>query len=295
MNEIQHAASVDYRFNFVFSTFSTDNLSVWWMNITTLMTFLLFAPAVLLFFKGATSPRRMLRPAIVLTALALFMSVPLSRPIWWLLKPLQETQFPWRWLILISLGGSILAAAGLPLIACAEKNSDRVKRTLIFGAMAISIAFTFSHVVREAQYFPSQKFERVLTDLRGTPSVNYWLPIWSRPGIRTMATEVEIADRTANVTSWQPEHRMFSVTAGPATEARIRTFYYPHCIARNESGILPTRPDKDGALLIALPQNATTVELDFQEPRKTKFSTMSSMIGLIAIGALSVPFRRRTK
>lgn len=295
LNEIQHAASVDYRFNFVFSTFSTDNLSVWWMNITTLMTFLLFAPAALLFFKGATSLRRMLRPAIVLTALALFMSVPLSRPIWWLLEPLQETQFPWRWLIMISMSGSILAAAGLPLIARAEKSSDRVKRTLVFGAMAISIAFTFSHVVREAQFFPSQKFERVLTDLRGTPSVNYWLTIWSRPGIRPMATEVEVADRTVNITSWQPEHRKFSVTAGPATEARIRTFYYPHWIAKNESGILPTRPDKDGALLITLPQTATTVELDFQEPRKTKFSTMSSMIGLIAIGALSVPYRRRTQ
>ena len=95
--------------------------------------------------------------------------------------------------------------------------------------------------------------------------------------------------------NWQPEHRKFSITAGPATEARIRTFYYPHWVARNESGLLPTRPDKDGALLITLPQNATNVELGFQEPRKTKFSTMASMMGLIAIGALSVPFRRRAK
>ena len=190
------------------------------------------------------------------------------------------------------MGGSILAADGLPLILGAE---NRVKRMLVFGAMAISIAFTFSHIIREAQYFPSQKFERVLTDLRGTPSVNYWFPIWSRPDIRPMPTEVEIADRTVNVTSWEPEHRRFSVTPGPATEARIRTFYYPHWIAKNESGVLPVRPDTDGALLITIPQNATTVELDFVEPRKNNFSTMSSLIGLIGIGALSLPFRRRAK
>jgi hypothetical protein len=325
LNEIQRVASADYRLNFVFSTFSTDNLSVWWMNITMLMTLLLFVPALVLLFKRAITrlpgvrrlvaalfppadqsgdksphsseglPPRVLRPAIVLTALALFMSVPLSRPVWWLLEPLQETQFPWRWLILISMGGSILAAAGLPLILGGENSAARVKRMLVFGAMAISIAFTFSHVIREAQYFPSQKFERVLTDVRGTPSVNYWFPIWARPDIRPMATNVEVANRAVTITSWEPEHRLFSVAAGPATEARVRTFYYPHWVAHNDSITLPVRPDKDGAMLISIPQNATTVELDFVEPLKTNFSTMSSWIGLIGIGALSLPFRRRAK
>ncbi|HEX5876095.1 MAG TPA: hypothetical protein VFY60_15705, partial [Pyrinomonadaceae bacterium] len=236
-----------------------------------------------------------LGPAIFLTALALFMSVPLSRPIWALLEPLQETQFPWRWLILISMGGSILAAAGLPLILGGENSSARVKRMLVFGAMAISVAFTFSHVIREAQYFPSQKFEQVLTDVRGTPSVNYWFPIWSRPDIRPMKTEVEVADRAVTVTSWEPERRTFSVAAGPAAEARVRTFYYPHWVAHNDSITLPVRPDKDGAMLISIPENATTVELDFVEPGKTNFSTMSSLIGLIGIGALSLPLRRRAK
>ena len=295
LNEIQRVASADYRFNFVFSTFSTDNLSVWWMNITMLMTLLLFVPALLLVFKKTPLPTRMLRPAIVLTALALFMSVPVSRPIWWLLEPLQETQFPWRWLILISMGGSILAAAGLPLILGGENRAARVKRMLVFGAMAISIAFSFSHVIREAQYFPSQKFERVLTDVRGTQCVNYWFPIWSRPDIRPMTTEVEVANRAVTITSWDPEHRLFSVAAGPATEARVRTFYYPHWVAHNDSITLPVRPDKDGAMLISIPENATTVELDFVEPSKTNFSTMSSLIGLIGIGALSLPFRRRAK
>ena len=308
LNEIQRVASADYRFNFVFSTFSTDNLSVWWMNITMLMTLLLFAPALPLIRRMFTRidpskyPRYpwphsplALRPVIVLTALAVFMSVPLSRPVWWLLEPLQETQFPWRWLILISMGGSILAAAGLPLILGAENSAARVKRMLVFGAMAISIAFTFSHVIREAQYFPSQKFERVLTDVRGTPCVNYWFPIWSRPDIRPMTTEVEVANRAVHISSWEPEHRLFSVAAGPATEARVRTFYYPHWVAHNDSITLPVRPDKDGALLITIPENATTVELDFVEPSKTNFSTMSSLIGLIGIGALSLPFRRRAK
>lgn len=295
LNELKRAASLDYRFNFIFSTFSPDNLSVWWMNVLVLMTLLLCAPGLLLFFKSAESIRRVIRPVIALTAFSLFMSVPLSRPLWWLLKPLQETQFPWRWMILISMGGAILAAAGLPLLTESVKKLDRAKRMVVFGAMAISVAFTLSHVVREAQYFPAQRFDTMLTEVRGTSSVNYWFPVWSRSKPKKMTTEVEVADREVTVTSWQPEHRKFSVAAGTPTEARVRTFYYPHWIAKNESGILPTRPDNDGALLISLPQNATSVELDFQEPRRSHFSTISSLSGLIIIGALALPFRWRKK
>src|SRR5687768_8588636 len=295
LNEIQRTASADYRLNFIFSTFSPDNLSVWWMNILVLMSLLLFAPALLLFFKEAAALRRVVRPVIALTAFAVFMSVPLSRPIWWLLKPLQETQFPWRWTIVISMGGSLLAAAGLPFLAASVKNLDRAKRMAVFGAMAISVAFTLSHVVREAQYFPPGKFENMVTDVRGTSCVNYWIPIWARADVKPMATEVEVADRAVAVNYWQTEHRKFSVAAGPATEARVRTFYYPHWTAKNEAGSLPTRPDKDGVLLITLPPDATAVELDLHEPRQTKFSTISSLSGLIIITALAVPFRRRKK
>ncbi len=312
VNQIQRDSSVDYRVNFLLSTFSPENLNVWWMNIMALMTLMLFAPALLLlsgllqttvgaalrgrpsvsFHTGvATEGHPYKTPLAALTIFAIFMSIPLSRPIWSVLRPLQETQFPWRWLVLISMGGSILAAAGLPLLW----NGVRAKRMLVLGAMAISVAFTLSHVVREAQYFPPQKFETMVTDVRGSSCVNYWYPIWARTDARKMTTEVEASGRAVTVSSWNPEHRKFSVAAGPATEARIRTFYYPHWTATSEAGILPARPDKDGALLVSLPANATSVELDFREPRKTKMSTMSSLSGLIIIGMLAVPFSRRRR
>jgi uncharacterized membrane protein len=291
-NEVASDSSTDYRNNFLLSTFSPDNLNVWWMNIIALITLMLFAPALLLVSKNARSLRRVTRPVIALTLFALFMSLPLSRPVWSLLKPLQDTQFPWRWLVLISMAGSLLAAAALPLLPSSEKKSN-LKRIAIFGAMAISLAFMLSHVIREAQYFSPVKFANMVTDVRGSPSIDYWLPMPAQSNARKMTTEVEAADRAVNVTSWQSEHRKFSVAAGPATEARIRTFYYPHWTAMSEAGVLITRPDKDGALLISLPQNATSIELDFREPPKTKISTISSLSGLIIIGALAVPFRRR--
>jgi hypothetical protein len=301
-NEVQRDSSVDYRLNFLFSTFSPDNLNVWWMNIMALMTLLLFVPAFLLLTRKRQGMATECHPCktpyqgtVMLTAFAVLMTVPLSLPIWKLLRPLQETQFPWRWLVLISMGGSILAAAGLPLLTGSEGKLDRAKRIAVCGAMAISVVFTLSHVVREAVYFPPERFQTMVTDVRGSASINYWLPIWAHPGIRKMSTEVEAADRSVVVTSWQPEQRKFSVAAGPATEARIRTFYYPHWVATSDAGVLPTRPDNDGALLISLPPNATSVALDFREPRRTKFSTIASLGGLIIIGTMAAPFRRSQK
>src|ERR1044072_4581671 len=95
VNNLQRDPSVDYRVNFLLSTFSPDNLNVWWMNIMALMTLLLFAPALLLLrgvrqkaFRGHPF---VISPVVVLTFFALFLALPLSRPIWMLLKPLQET------------------------------------------------------------------------------------------------------------------------------------------------------------------------------------------------------------
>jgi len=294
MNDIEPLASVDYRHNFLLSTLSPENMNVWWMNILTLMTLLLCAPVLLLLFRRDAAPlRRLARPAIILTAFAVFMSLPLSRPIWSVFSPLQETQFPWRWLTLVSMGASILAAVSLPLLLA---NTNRMKRIVIFGAMSISIAFTLSHSVREAQYLSPRRFENTLADVRGSSSINYWIPIWARSNPRPMASEVE-ANRSVDITSWEPQHRKFSIAPGQATEIRVRTFYYPHWTASSNGQRLATRPADDGALLIAVPDGATSVDLTFREPSRTRVSGYLSLVGMLFIGSLTIPrvWKRRTR
>ncbi len=295
MNTIQRDASVDYRWNFLLSTLSPDNLNVWWMNILALMTLLLCTPVLLLLFRRDLAPlRRLARPAIVLTAFALFMSLPLSRPVWNVFPLLQETQFPWRWLTLVSMGASILAAVSLPLLATGGNKFDRLKRLGIIGAMSVSIVFTFSHSVREAQYLSPQRFETVLTELRGTASIPYWLPIWAHANPRPMSSPVEAANRSIDVISWEPQHRRFSLGQGTGA-VRIRTFYYPHWTATNNGTTLATHPDADGALLIDVADGAMTVDLDFREPPRTRVSFLMSCAGLLFIGGLAMPrdWRRR--
>lgn len=293
INNVDYDQSVDYRFNFLLSTFSPDNLNVWWMNIVLLMTALLFAPAFLLIRRRKLFEERLNTGVVALTLLALFMSVVISRPVWHLLSPLQQTQFPWRWLAILSMGGSILAAAGATSLT---NSNQRVKRLVIIGAMAIAVAFTLSHVVREAQYLSRPQFQEALTSVRGTASVNYWFPVWASNTPKNMTTEADAGSRAVTVNSWQPEHRNFSVAAGNETEVRVKTFYYPHWTATSDGQALQTRPDGDGALLVTIPSDATDVDLQFREPLKSRVSSIASVAGFILIGGLAAPsFRRRRR
>ncbi|HEY6806926.1 MAG TPA: 6-pyruvoyl-tetrahydropterin synthase-related protein [Pyrinomonadaceae bacterium] len=294
INKVDYDASVDYRNNFVLSTFSPDNLNVWWMNIILLMTVLLFAPIVFLIGRRKLVGQGTSRAVLILSAFALFMTLPLSRPLWYTVSSLQQTQFPWRWFALLSMGGSILAAAGLPLLAEADQGFGKVKRMLVVGAMAIAITFTFSHVVREAQFLNKAQFETTISEVRGTQSINYWFPIWANNNPQPMTEKVAASDRTVSITSWEPEHRTFSVNSGKAEDVRVKTFYYPLWTATSAGHQLATRPDKDGALLISVPAETATVKLDFVEPLKSRVSSYASLAGWLFIGGLALPtFRRR--
>jgi hypothetical protein len=291
LNKLAPDASVDYRFNFLFSTFSPDNMNVWWMNILTVLTFLLFVPALALLIRGVRRELGgyQLKPVVALAFVSLFMAVPLSYPLWKILPPLQQTQFPWRWLAIFSIAGSALAAATFPLW---WPNTLRMRspiRLLAFGAILVSVVFTLAHTVREAQYRNLQQFENDLQSVRGTSSVNYWIPVWASSTPRTMKVDVDAGMRFVTIDFWAAEHRRFEVAAGNAIDARVRTFYYPHWVATSQGHVLPTRPDRDGALLISLPADAVSVDLEFREPQKIRFANLLSAMSCLIIGALALP------
>jgi hypothetical protein len=294
INNINPDTSVDYKQNFLFSTLSTENLNVWWMNILAFVTFLFFVPAFALFFRPVRPEAGFSRlmPVVILALMALFMALPFSAALWKVLPPLQQIQFPWRWLAVFSMAGSLLTAATIPLWLENKMQWRRPLCLIVLGSMLVSVAFTLAHSVREAEYRNRQQFETDLQSVRGTASVKYWIPVWASPNPREMHSEVDAGNRAVVVSDWTPQHRRFEVAAGQQTEARIRTFYYPHWVATSDGHLLATRPDHDGALLISLPGNAsnvTSVNLDFREPRRARVSGVLTAFAWLLIGVLAVP------
>jgi hypothetical protein len=298
INNATHDSSVDYSQNFLFSTLSPENLNVWWLNILAVITLLLFVPALALFFRRARQESRFdqLMPVTILALMALFMALPVSSALWKILPPLQQVQFPWRWLAVFSMAGSLLTAATIPLWLENKMQWRRPFRLLVLGSTLVSVTFTLAHTVREAEYRNRRQFESDLQSVRGTASVNYWIPVWASSKPERMKSEVEAGDRQVAVSDWTPEHRRFEVSPGIATEARVRTFYYPHWVATSAGRVLATRPDRDGALLISLPADpakTTSVALDFHEPPRTRISATLSALSWLSIGLLVSPLFKK--
>jgi len=292
INNANPNSSVDYKQNFVFSTLSPENPTVWWVNILTVITILLFVPALALCFRRARDQVNFgkLIPVAIVTLMSFFMALPLSRPLWRILPVLQQTQFPWRWLAVFSMTGSLLTAASIPLWLENRMQWRRPVRLIVLGSMLVSVAFTLAHTVREGEYRKPAQFHSDLQSVRGTPSVNYWIPVWASRHPREMKSEVEAGDRQVVVNKWQPEHRSFEISPGNSSELRLRTFYYPLWVASNAGQALSTRPDSDGALLISLPDSRTfptSIDLDFREPLRARVAVGVSVFGWLFIGLMA--------
>ena len=299
-DNIMTDTSVDYRQNFVLSTFSPDYLSVWWMNILLLVAVAMFWPALALMRKsaresmpGQTRKHGSLLALTILVALTLFMATPLSRPLWNALQPLQKTQFPWRWFAILSMVCPLLLAMVIPYWKTLLAGKRRPLALLAAGTATVAFAFSFSHIIREAYWLTPNQFEQRLSEIPGSQSVSQWFPVWVHEPIQSMDAPVKAGDRMVTIESWLPEHRVFQLGAGESTTARVRTFFYPHWVATSEGQRLTITYDGDGAMLIALPARVGRVILEFREPRRVLYATALSGIGWVLIGLLLIP-RRRT-
>lgn len=289
-DRVQPDPSVDYRRNFLFSTFSPDNLNVWWMNILAGFTLLMIMPALTLWWR---STRESIEPKAIgsvalLFAFTILMATQLSFPIWKLIHPLQETQFPWRWLAIASLAGSLLLGACLPFWRGLAQGKKRPLVLLASACVIFPIAFSFSHTIREAQFLSAKNFATTLQSIPGSNSVTQWLPIWASDQVRPMESNVEAGSRPVGIDSWEPEKRIFHVAAGGPATARVKTFYYPYWTATAAGQPLKAAADQDGALLVALPLEAANVTLEFIEPRRVHIAAVITALGWLTIVVLII-------
>ncbi|MEO7971668.1 MAG: 6-pyruvoyl-tetrahydropterin synthase-related protein [bacterium] len=281
----------DYKNNFIFQP-SPNEMGNYWVPIITSVTLLLAIPTIILFAKRK---REALAPAVV--ALVTFlMATSLSKPIWDAIPALQETQFPWRMLTITSACLSVLVAMSFPELVRMWSTRLRPLSLGLFGITAVVFSFTILQVIRPALFRNHAAFDQMVTSLQGSESNEGLLPVWVSGKPRTMLQPVEAQGRDVQMNEWSDKHRSFQLGAGATTEARLRTFYYPYWQATADGNRLATRPADDGALLVTLPQTATTVKVDFVEPTSTYVAGASSVLGLLGIAlSFAVDSRKRTK
>lgn len=289
-NTIQPNPYYDYRYNFIFSPFSHVNLNVWYANSIAAATICMLLPAIALWWlrrEGGLS--RQLKAVALLAIISLLMATDLSRPLWSILPKLKEVQFPVRWLALVSIFGSIALAAALPVWLKQARRHPKLF-ALVAIAFLASAVYTVGDTMLDESFVSRAQLEQNIQAIPGSWSFDYWLPVWSKELrlVQRMNERVEAGQRRLTITSWEAEHRTFEIGDGPAMEARVRTFYYPHWKARAGGEQLATRPAEDGTLLISLPGHPAMVELEFREPLRVRAASFLSAGGWILIAMLFI-------
>jgi hypothetical protein len=288
-NSSQPKSYYDYRLNFVFSPSALTNRNTWYANLLTLALLGFFLPATVLVSRFLKKEWRGLFAVAILFIVTLLMSTPMSRPIWAIVPKLAEVQFPWRWLSITSMAGSLLLAASIP--SWRERISHWRPRDLaVVLVFVLSLGFTFNEVIRESEYLPRDRFQPLLHEIRGAVSFKDWLPIWASELLQVdkMNGQVEASTRPVTITAWQPERRLFHIAAGPSSVARVRTYYYPHWLATEGGRSLNTSAAADGTLSVTVPDRAVDVEVVFREPGRVRVAAFVSAIAALAILALAI-------
>jgi len=284
------------RLNFIFASFRPQpgDTNIWYGNLAVLATLAMTLPALVLLRRDESKPKVGFRSLVIFAGFSLLMSTIISLPLWEILPKLKDVQLPWRWLAVTSAACAVLAAASIPRWKEIAQSKRRPLALLAAGCVFASLAFT-SHPIREAKYISAARLEQVVTTTQGIPSIGPWYPKWVAERFELLAQQVSAGDRTINVSTWDAERRVFQVSAGAATDARVHTFYYPLWIASAGGKPLATRPDQDGTLLVSLPAEAVTVDLSFHEPLRSKISMIVTLLGAGLILFLAVPRRKRPR
>jgi uncharacterized membrane protein len=291
------ASYFDYHQNFVFSPFALGNTNSWLSSMLTLATLSMAFAAVVMF---CTPFRKKLgwelKSVFALMVLSLFMSTDLSRPVWAVIPKLKEVQFPWRWLVVSSCAVPVLTAASIPFWKEQVSGRFRWAAILALGGVLFSLSYSIARI-REANYLPRFEFGAASNSIFAADSLDYWHePVWMNKRPAPMA-EIEAGERAFKINSWGPEKRSFWIGPGPAQDIRIRSFYYPYWVAHGLGETFKTKPAYDGSLMISMPAEEATVQLEFQEPRRTRIAFMASAATwlLLFVGCLFSGVRGQRK
>lgn len=294
----------DYMHSFLY--LRENNLSQFYIHLKLIvMLYALLAIISLLIFYyknkrygGLPAPDQFLFYLAVF-AFSIFISTPLSTPIWQFTPELSKALFPWRWLMVSTLAISVLIGFAFDTFSFAHIKKDRFLKILT----AVLYAFIIGNLYLSSTYImlakPMQEDMDIKDTVRNGEEIMF-RPIWLTDKKKVFPKETgppvsfEEESGTVDIVSWKSHSRLFKVDAPFSSIIRISTFYYPGWVALINGRGTPIGIEKDsGAMLLNLPPGKNTVLLEFRDTPLRKMAKWVSIISLFA--AIFTLFRQGKK
>lgn len=224
---------------------------------------------------------------LIVFATSVFLSLPISTPIWEHIWLLPKFQFPWRFSGLTTLASVAIVSYSLSSI----KNQQILTVIALF---TVGLGLPFIKVDRYIDYKDSYYLS--------FPATTYYhgeaTTIWSQGEASAFPNKpVEVIAGTANVTDIKRTtvRHIFSVVASTKTDILDNTFYYPGWRIEVDGHSIPIQfqdPNHRGLITFSLPEGTHHVAVSFGETPLRKMANIISLLTIAAIGSIWF-FRRK--
>jgi 4-amino-4-deoxy-L-arabinose transferase-like glycosyltransferase len=289
-----------YSENFLFSIrtftdFMNDGLSLWFGDLMLFAMLILCLSSIFLVRRSNFTDRTFFA-ITVLFAFGVVMTTPLSTPIWDNLAVLQKVQFPWRWLSVVTLAGSVIAGHGITSASEYLKDTNYKIAPVVAAATLLPFVFLSAFVMRAPEFTSRTEFNERHAELSDGETFRGWWPIWAERQAFGDKNKAIVNGRSFEVEKWDPTGRSIRFEAGEPQTVSISTFYYPLWKANISGMPAELGQDPDGRIAFQIPPDSARVDLIFSEPKIVVASAIISALGwLAAIALLFWKYRAESK
>jgi hypothetical protein len=185
---------------------------------------------------------------------------PVSAALWRVLPKMQFMQFPWRWLLCLSMNFSLFVAGG-------------IRRWWWRGAVcaiAILVMVVAWHRIQPPWWDNAgdlREMQNNMADHVGYEGTDEYAPAGADPGaIAKDARNVTVAGpaRAAiRVSRWDAEAKMFTAEMSAPGQLALRLFRYPAWQAEVNGQVVPTASTDTGQMLVPVEAGMNHVQIMF--------------------------------
>ena len=255
---------------------------------------LLLAASVVLLWKKlraggqADSRTKLWRALLVVTALSLLMTVRVTAPLWRIIPGFSFLQFPFRWLLIYSVGATVLTAAAVSLVV-----SNAKRRTIYAVAFILIIAFNLTVSAIAVVRMPQDEDE--LQKKLDNKEVPEYHPIWWDGEFNKKFAEtpaiVDEGDAVVRAIDDKGIEQSYDVSAGSHALLRLRPLYFPGWVARLDDKPVEIWPSEEGNIVLKVEPGEHRLTLSFEDTWPRRAGKLISAASLLCF--LSLPFITR--
>jgi uncharacterized membrane protein len=230
------------------------------------------------------SRKRFVIAGLVVTTITLFMATKLSLTIWEFFPLLTFLQFPWRWLVITTLGSSLLITAALAL-SLSAKRQRAVHTGLIALAVILNLIISFFLVARAPFY--DDDFDAALKRREAPEYRTKWWDNQLHEEETLPPYLVKTGETAVQVIDGEGSHQAYTLNAKTASTLAIRTLYFPGWAVRVDEKPGEISPSEEGYIQFNVEPGEHRLTVDFEDTRPRTAGKIISCISLLLVAGLA--------